>query len=104
MKVYLVVRNDLSPAQQAVQVAHALQELNIKHASLVRDWHEKSNTLAFLSVSDESALETLEFKAKLMDIEMASFREADLNDSLTAIAFGPSGDVLTKKLSLALKE
>lgn len=29
-KLYLVTRRDLSPAQQAVQAAHALQEFNME--------------------------------------------------------------------------
>lgn len=54
MKLYLVVRADLPPAQQAVQAAHALQAFNLLHADLARRWSAESNTLALLAVADET--------------------------------------------------
>jgi peptidyl-tRNA hydrolase len=102
MKLYLVTREDLSHGQQAVQAAHALQEFNIHHPELARDWHSKSNTLAFLAVPDEKALGVLLRKARDRFTPVSAFREPDRQDELTALAIGPEGKRLVRDLPLAL--
>lgn len=101
-RLYLVVRSDLPPAQQAVQAAHALQAFNVLHAAAALRWHADSNTLALLAVDDEWQLEALAARADAFGVEAAVFREPDLGDSLTAIAIGPAGARLTRGLPLAL--
>jgi hypothetical protein len=64
-KLYLVTREDLSPAQQAVQAAHALTEYLMHHKEGASDWHSTSNTLALLSVPTEESLSILAYKAKM---------------------------------------
>lgn len=102
-KLYLVVRADLSPAQQAVQAAHALQAFNLLHPGLTRRWYDESNTLAMLEVTDEAKLSELASVADAFGVEAARFREPDLGDSLTAIAIGPAGKRLTRGLRMALE-
>lgn len=102
MKIFLVTRADLDPGQQAVQAAHALQEFNIQHSNLARDWHEKSNTLAFLAVPNEKALHALWRKARDRCIPTSGFREPDRQNELTALAIGPEGKGLVRSLPLAL--
>lgn len=103
-KLYLVVRADLSAAQQAVQVAHALQEYNLTHPGPTLDWYRASNTIAFLSVPDEAALTDLVEVARQRAFTYAPFREPDRNDELTAVVLGPEAQRLVRRLSPALKE
>jgi peptidyl-tRNA hydrolase len=102
VKLYLIVRSDLTPAQQSVQSAHALQEFNVLYPHETKMWVERSNTLAMLTVTCESELEELASQAKFRGIEVACFREPDRSLELTAIALGPRGKSLTRRLSLAL--
>jgi hypothetical protein len=103
-KLFLVVRSDLSPAQQAVQAAHALQEFNILHPEEARSWHRSSNHLAFLEVEDEPALQALLRRACERGVNVAEFREEDLGDSLTAVAVPPSGKSICRGLRMALSK
>ncbi len=104
MKLFLITRRDLDPGQQAVQAAHALQEFNIQHPDLARDWHGKSNILAFLSVEDERALGVLLRKARDRIVPVSAFREPDRQNELTALALGYDGRRLVRNLPLALQE
>lgn len=101
-KLYLVVRADLPPAQQAVQAAHALQAFNLCHPSTTARWVAESNTLALLEVDDEAALCELACRADFFGVECAQFREPDLGDSLTALALSPDGKRLVRGLRMAL--
>jgi peptidyl-tRNA hydrolase len=101
-KLYLIVRADLSPAQQAVQAAHALQEFNLRHGDVARRWASESNTLALLSVPDERELETFYRRAWVTGVSIAPFHEPDLGFAMTALAIGPAGKRLTRGLPLAL--
>lgn len=97
-KLYVLVRGDLSPAQQAVQACHALAEfmLEYKHNP---PWHNE--TLVLLKVRDKDVLG--EWLIKLCDSEatISSFCEPDLNGELTAIAaHGQDLPKMLKKLSL----
>lgn len=98
------MRADLSPGQQAVQAAHALRQFVEEHPDVDRSWFTSSNTLAFLAVSDEEALGVLYEKALDREIPVASFREPDRGNELTALALGPSARKLVRALPLALKD
>jgi peptidyl-tRNA hydrolase len=102
MKLYLVTRSDLSPGQQAVQAAHALREFADKYPEEDRQWYEKSNYLVLLSVPEQGALEGLLGEAEDKGIPAAPFREPDMGEALTAVAIGPSGKKICRKLQLAL--
>ena len=104
MKLFLISRRDLDPAQQAVQAAHALTEFHQQHGALAREWYEKSNTLAFLSVADEKALGVLLRKARDRVVSVSAFREPDRQNELTALALGYEGRRLVRNLPLALQE
>lgn len=104
MKLHLVTRADISAGQQAVQAAHALREFVREHPKVDREWYEKSNTLAFLSVKDEKALMQLLSEAVRRRIACSGFREPDRDHEITAIAIGPEGKGLCRQLRLALSE
>lgn len=102
MKLFLISRRDLDPGSQAVQAAHALTEFLLHHQEVAKDWHGRSNTLAFLSVANERALGVLLRKARDRRTPVSAFREPDRQDELTALAIGPEGKSLVRDLPLAL--
>lgn len=104
MKLFLVTRRDLSPGQQAVQAAHAGRQFQHEHPVVEQAWFETSNTLAFLEVEDEPALERLLERARWKGVPASGFREPDRQNELTAIAIGPKGKSLCQGLDLALQE
>ena len=83
MKLFVIVRKDLTPSQRAVQAGHALAEY-LLHGSFLRRW--KNETLIYLGVKGLKQLENLKRKFKYDGIEYTEFREPDLNNETTAIA------------------
>jgi len=100
-KLFVVVREDLTPGQQAVQGMHALHEYIFENPRKAADWRTTSSTLALLVVADEKALGVLYEKAIDRDVSVAPFREPDRNNELTAIALGPEAKKITQGLRLA---
>lgn len=49
-RLYVVVRADLCPAQQAVQAMHAQRLFAAEHEAVERAWYGTSNTLVLLAV------------------------------------------------------
>lgn len=82
MKMYVLVRDDLSKSQQAVQAGHALAQFMIEHP--FSGW--KNGTLVYLKLPKEDLTAYLhEWKKQIKHI--SEFKEPDLNDELTAFAF-----------------
>jgi peptidyl-tRNA hydrolase len=102
-KLYVVVRNDLKPGQQAAQSLHAMAEFFIKHPDHAKEWHTDSNYVALLEVSNERRLEKLLAHAERDNIPHAAFCEPWLDNSLTAVALHPAGGHLVKEFQLALR-
>jgi|WetSurMetagenome_2_1015567.scaffolds.fasta_scaffold793502_2 hypothetical protein len=102
-KLYLVTREDLPPAQQAVQAAHALTEYLIQHREMASRWHSTSNTLALLSVPTEYSLSQLVDRARRKGFMLSEFREPDRLNELTAVAFEPKAKSLLRNTQLALR-
>jgi hypothetical protein len=104
-KLILITRKDLSPAQQAVQSAHALREWVDEHPKQDEDWHRISNTIALLAVEDEPRLQRLWEMAVDAGVKASGFLEPDLGGALTALALepGPGSRRLTRGLPLALR-
>jgi peptidyl-tRNA hydrolase len=102
-KLYIIVRDDLSPGQQAVQGMHALRQFVAECSDADIFWFATSNTLAVLSVPNERALGVLYRKAKDRSVPVAAFREPDRDNEMTSIAIGPTGRILTKNLPLAFR-
>lgn len=94
MKMYVVVRSDMSKSQQAVQAGHALAELLVKKKV---GW--KNGTLVYLAVSDEKKLAKL-FK-KVPAKKKVVFREPFWDHSMTAFAaYGREVSDFLRKLPL----
>lgn len=89
-KLRVVSRRDLPIGTQALQSGHAAIDFQHEHPEIAREWQKKSNYLAFLTVSDESQLINLISKAILTGIKYTVFREPDIDNQITAVAFEPS--------------
>ena len=89
-KLRVVSRRDLPIAYQAVQSGHAAIDFQHEHPELAKEWQTKSNYLAFLTAADEADLIKLITKAILTGIKHTVFREPDIDNQITAVAFEPS--------------
>lgn len=105
-KLIVVTRRDLPLAYQAVQAAHAAIDFQHGHSTEAKDWHKNSNYLIFLTVANEDELKQLILKAAERYIKITPFREPDIDNELTAIAFAPSeaSRKITSSLPLFGKE
>lgn len=97
-KLYLVTRADLSTGYQITQTVHATADFLAAHPGAGADWAAKSNSVIVLTVPNEAGLYDLLERAGAKDITTVTFREPDLGDELTAIAFHP-GQATRKLLS-----
>jgi hypothetical protein len=103
-KLILVTRADLPAGAQAVQAAHAFRELAERFPAEERAWYRTSNHIALLAARDERDLTRLLREAIDRDVPVASFREPDLDNALTAIALAPCAraKAICRRLPLAL--
>lgn len=102
----MVTRRDLSIPYQAVQSAHAAIDFQHEHPVEAKEWQSSSNYLAVLTVEDEQHLIKLITKAILLGIKHTVFREPDIDNQITAVAFEPSEQAkkLTSSCPLLGKE
>lgn len=82
MKLYVIVRKDLSISQRAVQAGHAVAEFLLRGP--FSRW--KNGTLIYLGVKGLNQLENLKLKLTDNGISYAEFREPDIGNEVTAIA------------------
>jgi len=82
MKLYVIVRKDLSISQRAVQAGHVVAEF-LLHSPFSR-W--KNETLIYLGVKGLIQLENLKYKLENLGISYIEFREPDIGNEVTAIA------------------
>lgn len=92
MKLYVIVRKDLSIAQRAVQAGHAVAEFCL-HSPFSR-W--SNGTLIYLGVKGLNQLENLKYKLEDQGIRVVEFREPDLNNQITAIATDKHSNYIEK--------
>ena len=83
MKLYVIVRKDISISQQAVQAGHALAKYMLA-GLFCRRW--KNETLIYLGVKGLNQLNNLKNKLDFLEVPYVEFREPDLNNEVTAIA------------------
>lgn len=95
MKLFIIVRKDLSKSQQAVQAGHALAE-HLLHGPFSR-W--QNGTLIYLGVKGPLQLKKLINRFNEENILYTEFREPDLNNEVTAFAT-ESNNKYIKKLNL----
>lgn len=103
-RLRVVVDAGLSPGAVAAQAVHAVVAFGVEHPEGFKAWRTGSSTIVILA-ADEAQLAVLRDKAARAGLDVASFHEPDLDDALTAIAVGPSGEArrLTRGLRLAVR-
>jgi len=82
MKLYIIVRKDLSISQRAVQAGHAVAQF-LLYSPFCR-WN--NGTLIYLGVKSLRQLENLKRNFEIDNIRYIEFKEPDLNNEITAIA------------------
>lgn len=80
--VYVIVRNDLSNAQKAVQSSHAILETTRKFINKT----DEHPSVIILIVKNERRLLRL---CSELEIDHITFREPDIGNEMTAIATKP---------------
>ena len=94
MKMYVLVRRDLSKSQQAVQGGHALAEFILNCQS---PWN--NSTLVYLGVNTKYQLWAWREKLKELKIKFIEWKEPDMQNETTAIA-AYSNHKIFKRLNL----
>lgn len=103
-KLYILVRRDLSPGNQAAQAIHGALAFSVEYPEITIPWHRDSNYLVVLSVPNEATL--LALAEKYAGKKHHLVREPDWNDVATALVVEPDNDFNRHTLSafpLALK-
>ena len=101
-----MTREDILPGYQGVQAGHAAIKFQWEHSQLAKNWFDNSQYLIYLTVPGESFLEILIDKAQRRGICYSVFREPDIDNQITAVAFEPGDETrkLTQHLPLMLKK
>lgn len=94
MKMYVLLRHDLTTSQQAVQGGHALAEFLL---NCPQDWN--NSTLIYLGVKSERHLYKWKDKLSNMNINFVEWREPDMDNQITALAAYSKEEVF-KQLNL----
>jgi len=82
MKLYVLIRQDLSRSQKIVQAVHASTELILSNGQ--GNWD--NGTVVCLKVRDEKELLSMEKELKEKGVVYSSFREPDTGNDMTALA------------------
>ncbi|MCK5616437.1 hypothetical protein KAR91_82000 [Candidatus Pacearchaeota archaeon] len=82
MKLYVLIRKDLSPSQMAVQGGHALAELLLNGDK--KSWD--NGTLVYLGVKNQACLKNWVNRLEARDVPHSIFREPDIGNEITAIS------------------
>jgi hypothetical protein len=83
MKMFVLVRKDLSKSQQGVQGGHALAQFMLEYPDLAEEWG--NSTIVYVK-ADYDIVATMEKTLPDLVDGMSSFREPDIGNELTAIA------------------
>jgi len=82
----------LSSGYQTAQVAHVVAEFALQLPEVASTWHRLSNSLIVLEAENAAQLSELQEKALSLGIKVVEFREPDLGDEITALAFAPGAE------------
>lgn len=90
LRVYVLVRQDLSKGQRAVQSGHAIAELVYaqRHCPLIQQWVEQDKTLVLLSAT-AADLSQMQATCQQLGLATAAFIDSDLGEDVTALAIAP---------------
>lgn len=88
-KLYLVTHADLSAGYQTAQTAHVVAEFIMQQPEIAQRWHKISNSVIVLETENAKKLTELKTSAETLGLTVVLFREPDLGDEITALAFAP---------------
>lgn len=91
-KLYLVTHAELSTGYQIAQIAHATADFMLAHPATAQNWSQISNSIIALEAANAEHLSNLLEQAQALNLTTIEFREPDMGDEITAIAFAPSLD------------
>jgi len=95
-KMYVLIRDDLSPSQKAVQAGHALAEFLMRGPR-----HQWTNgTLIYLRAKNENHLKKWAQRLEDQKLGYSLFRERDLGGEITALAATTNNPQIFKSLRL----
>lgn len=96
-RLYVVVRSDIPPGLQMAQACHATREFGLLHPGV-----DVGDNLVVLHASSEDELNRL-LESALDVCAVAPFREPDVGNQLTAVAFAGEARPILSCLPLALR-
>ncbi len=105
IRMYVLINSDLPVLHAGIQASHAISDFTYYQRELpvLKEWVENHKTLVFLSATLDQISEMKSYFTS-KDRKFASFREPDLDDLETAVAFEPmtaqEGKVLFGKFKL----
>jgi hypothetical protein len=82
----------LSAGYQTAQIAHVVADFIQANPEIASTWHNISNSIIVLEAEDAEALSKLQEDGRKRGITITEFREPDLGDEITALAFAPGDD------------
>lgn len=85
----MVTHSGLTAGYQVAQTAHAVADFARFNSDAFTDWHSNSQYIVALQAPSTEALERLLTRAHAAELAVHPFREPDIEDQLTAIAFSP---------------
>lgn len=88
MKMYVLVRQDITPGYQIAQSIHAKDKFTHDYPKAEEKWYISSNTIVVLGVADEDELKLFDFLAQHQGLKRSMFYEPDI-DQYTALAIEP---------------
>lgn len=91
IKMYVLVRKDLTPIYAWVQAGHAVAQFALEHEDIFKIWG--NHTIVYLGVPNEYVLSLWETKIKDSGKTYSKFIEPDLHDAITAIACVDTGEI-----------
>ena len=92
----MVTHAQLSAGYQIAQIAHVVAEFYSQHPESASKWHSISNSVIVLEAKNARELSEYKDKAIERGIKVTEFREPDIGDEITALAFEPGEE--TRKL------
>ena len=95
MKMFVLVRKDLSKSQQGVQGGHALAQFALDHPYDFKEWGNQ--TIVYL----KTEVDTLTVLANEVGDTSSPFYEPDIGNELTALAiYGPDAEARFRNFRL----
>jgi len=106
-KLYVLVREDLSSAQKAVQACHAVAEFALRYGDMISviEWSDKHKTIVIVETDMDGIYKSFTQLSGTCSI-LQGFHDPDMGDALTAFACLPdkNGKKLLSKFKLILEE